>query len=92
MPAIRLMLTLFILLFININAHADKYVLSHLCFKPEKPLFMASFFQHELYKKDIGNYKLCIRRFINSQERAIVAHQDAIKEASEELEQFQVQK
>ena len=83
---------LFILLLsISQTLFADRYVLRHLCFKPEKPLFMASFFQHELYKKDVENYEDCIKQYIRTQEKAIVAHQEAIKEASGDWKAFKEQ-
>ena len=83
---------LFILLLsISQTLFADRYVLRHLCFKPEKPLFMASFFQHELYKKDVENYESCIKQYISEQKRAIVSHQEAIKEAAGDWKIFEEQ-
>ncbi|MBF0266017.1 MAG: hypothetical protein HQL46_12160 [Gammaproteobacteria bacterium] len=70
------------------NVLADRYVLRHLCFKPEKPLFMASFFQHELYKKDVENYKDCIDKYIKVQKRAVTAHENAMQEAADDLKKF----
>ncbi|MFK5985672.1 MAG: hypothetical protein QM479_09615 [Pseudomonadota bacterium] len=67
---------------------ADKYVPGHLCFKPERPLFMASSYHQELYKQDIKQYKFCIREFIKEQERAIRIHNEAIKKSTSDWNEF----
>jgi len=69
-------------------AQADKYVPEHLCFKPERPLFMASPYHQQLYKQDINQYKFCIRNFIKDQERAILIHQESIKKATSNWNEF----
>ncbi len=67
---------------------ADKYVPEHLCFKPERPLFMASSYHQEIYQQDIKQYKFCIREFITDQERAIIIHKESIKKATGHWNEF----
>lgn len=77
-----------ILLSLATFAQADKYVPEHLCFKPERPLFMASPYHHQLYKQDIKQFKFCIRDFIKDQERAIMIHKESIKKATSNWNEF----
>ncbi len=72
----------------SLIVHADKYIMAHLCFKPERPLFMASPYQQKLYKQDINQYKFCIRDFIKEQERAITIHKEAVKKATSDWNEF----
>jgi hypothetical protein len=67
---------------------ADKYVPAHLCFKPERPLFMASPYHQQLYQQDIKQFKFCIRDFIKDQEQRIIIHKEAIKEATSDWNEF----
>jgi hypothetical protein len=78
----------FILLSFSTFIQADKYVPEHLCFKPEPPLFMASPYHKKMYQKDISQYKFCIRDFIKDQEQAINIHQEAIKKATSDWNEF----
>ena len=67
---------------------ADRQVPSHFCFKPERPLLMASPYHHKRYEKDVKTYKFCIREYVKTQERAIVMHQEAIKKATDDWNEF----
>jgi len=77
-----------VLLSLAAFVQADKYVPEHLCFKPERPLFMASPYHRQQYKQDINQYKFCIRDFIKDQERAIIIHKEAIKKATSNWNEF----
>ena len=67
---------------------ADKYIPEHLCFKPEKPLFMASKYHKQIYEEDVKRYKFCIRDFIREQEQMIIIHKEAIKKATNDWNEF----
>jgi len=77
-----------ILLLLANFVQADKYVPTHLCFKPERPLFMASPYHQNLYQQDIKQFKYCIRDFIKEQERQNIIHQEAIKKATSDWNEF----
>ena len=81
-------ISLFIFLFISTISHADRYVPTHLCFKPEPPLFMSTPYHKKMYNKDVNQYKFCIRDFIKSQEQAITIHNEAIKKATSDWNEF----
>lgn len=83
-----LMLPGIMLFFLATFVQADKYVPAHLCFKPERPLFMASPYHQRLYKQDIKQYKFCIRDFIKEQERLILIHNEAMKKATSDWNEF----
>lgn len=61
---------------------------SHWCYKPSKPLYFASSYDQKVYKKDTANYKLCIEVFIKSQKKDIGMHQQAIKVATDDWNNF----
>jgi len=82
------MLSIISLFLITSPIFADRYIPSHLCFKPEKPLFMASPYQHQQYNNDVTTFKFCIREFVKNQERAIIIHQEAIKKSTSDWNEF----
>ncbi len=85
----KLVISLVVILLVTASASsADKYIPEHLCFKPEKPLFMASRYHQELYQQDVKRYKFCIRDFIREQEQTIIIHQEAIKKATNDWNEF----
>ena len=69
-------------------SYADRYVPTHLCFKPEKPIFISSVYQQEKYKKDVTTFKFCIREFVKNQERSMLIHQEAIKKSTSDWNEF----
>ena len=81
-------ITTFGLVFLSLNALADRTQPYHLCFQPEKPLLLASKYQIDLYQKDLDAYEKCIQKFIMTQEKEIVIHQNAVKEVKLEHQQF----
>ena len=88
MKFISVLTGLVLLLSLSFAVQADKYVPAHLCFKPDRPLFMASPYHQKLYREDIKQYKFCIRDFIKEQERAIIIHKESIKKATSDWNEF----
>ncbi|MFK5894202.1 MAG: hypothetical protein QM504_13355, partial [Pseudomonadota bacterium] len=82
MKGIFLLCCVNLLIFIHSVAYADKFVSEHMCFKPDKPLFMASAYYQKSYQKDISDYNFCMNEFIKGQEKGILTHQQAIKKAT----------
>lgn len=81
-------ISLFIFLSTSAVTYADRYVPTHLCFKPESPLFMTTPYHKKMYDKDVNRYKFCIRDFIKAQEQAITVHKSAIKKATSDWNEF----
>ncbi|MBF0266769.1 MAG: hypothetical protein HQL46_16015 [Gammaproteobacteria bacterium] len=88
MKIISTLISLTFLMGISTLSFADSYVPAHLCFKPERPLFISTIYQKEKYKNDVTTFKFCIREFVKNQERAMMIHQAAVKKATSDWNEF----
>jgi len=67
---------------------ADEFPPSHMCFKPEPPLFLASRRHQERYRDDVIRYERCMNAFLTEQKESIRMHDEALKQGNIELEKF----
>lgn len=67
---------------------ADTIDPSHPCRKPIKPYEFKDEWEIESFKDDVDRYKRCIEDFVEEQEEAIEAHQNAASEAVDDWNRF----
>jgi len=61
---------------------------SHSCSKPYKPYQFDSDWEVRRFRDEVDDYKRCIGEFVEEQEEAVRAHQDAAQEAIDEWNNF----
>jgi len=64
-----------------VNSYADNFQPLPHCYKPSKPLWLASGFYKARYKRDVTDYQDCMKAFIVDQERAVKIHTQAAQQA-----------
>ncbi len=73
---------------ISVSSYADNFgPLSH-CYKPTKPLWMATTYYKERYNSDVVEYQRCMKKFILAQEAAVNVHTQAAQKALETWNEF----
>ncbi|PMR71361.1 hypothetical protein [Halomonas heilongjiangensis] len=69
------------------SAH-DSWGVSHSCYKPMKPFQFTSQWQVDQFNMEVETYQMCIQRFVDEQNEAILNHSRAAEEAIDEWNNF----
>jgi len=77
-----------IILGFSIPVLADMFTPSPSCSKPIKPYEFTSQWELDSFNEDVQRYKRCIRDFIDQQNKAVEAHQQAANNAIDEWNRF----
>ena len=73
---------------ISVNTYADNFgPLAH-CYKPTKPLWLATAYYKERYNQDVEDYQHCMKAFIRAQEAAVKIHTQAAQQALQTWNDF----
>lgn len=73
---------------ISINTFADSYGPLPHCYKPTKPLWLATVYYRNRYTRDVSEYQRCMKAFIVDQERAVKIHTHAAQAALTSWNEF----
>ncbi len=90
-------LSLFLLLSLILTgvsaiSYADNFEPIPHCYKPNKPLWLATAYYKNRYNYDIEEYQRCMKAFIEAQERAVQIHTQAAQKALETWNNFAQEK
>jgi len=77
---------------ISVSSYADHFEPLPHCYKPTKPLWMATAYYKERYNSDVEAYQRCMKKFIMAQEAAVTIHTQAAQKALEAWNSFVQQK
>lgn len=69
-------------------SYADTYEPIPHCYEPNKPLIFAAKSYKERYARDVADYKLCIKNFIDRQQNSAQIHQEAAQNALRTWNEF----
>jgi len=72
----------------NTPVNADMFAPSHYCSKPFKPYSFEDENEISAFQDEVDTYRMCINDFIDEQEEAIRAHQEAMEDAINEWNNF----
>lgn len=68
--------------------YADMFSPSHSCSKPYKPYEFTNQYQLDSFNDEVETYKRCITSFVDEQNDAVRAHQDAAEVAIDEWNRY----
>ncbi|WP_227499664.1 hypothetical protein ABWH88_12955 [Marinobacter adhaerens] len=60
---------------------ADMFAPSHSCYEPSKPYEFTSQWEVDQFNSEVEDYRSCINRFVEEQQEAAAAHQQAAQDA-----------
>ncbi len=72
----------------SMNSYADNFEPLPYCYKPNKPLWLATGYYQARYKRDVEGYQRCMKAFIVTQERAVNVHTKAAQKALQTWNDF----
>ena len=77
----RFLLSGLLLTGFSMSIYADNFEPLPHCYKPTKPLWLATSYYKHRYDRDIEEYQRCMKAFIVDQERAAKVHTQAAQKA-----------
>ncbi|MCW8930373.1 MAG: hypothetical protein OQL19_09065 [Gammaproteobacteria bacterium] len=72
----------------SVTSYADSFEPLPHCYKPTKPLWLATSYYKTRYNRDVEEYQRCMKSFIVAQENAVKIHTQAAQNALKTWNEF----